>query len=484
MSAVPPDLLLAELAPAPPSEAGGRTPAPEREGYERARFQRALDTALDAEPGDAEAVPIARLAPEPTATPGRRDALVHLFAAGVASGEATDAGPPIAPDSTPVPRPPSDVPGRASSGAPVTLPAAPPASLAGPVVAATGAPIPAPLPSDAPAEARLEPAAADGPRSVPSPQRLPEAIAPASPAPVPAAPAVARPNGDASPEPASALPLAAVAAESFAAPGAPRSPARSPRDPSAQSVLPADARAEPRTPELVPAPSEPESARERSAKDVSGRDALVFERFDTSARAPAPVPLTPPEAPPPPAPAASLPGPGLAPAPVDGTPEAATDVQAPLAPRTAAAVAQQLEALATRGGGVARVQLSPPHLGEVELRVSVRGEAVEVVLNAQDRDARAALLESGATLAEGLATRALRLGHFEVVGAPMAHGESAAPGHEQSRDGSPHAHGGAGGEGPPSERHAARGPESDPTPTPARSEVRTRPSDGSIDLRV
>lgn len=85
------------------------------------------------------------------------------------------------------------------------------------------------------------------------------------------------------------------------------------------------------------------------------------------------------------------------------------------APAPAAdAIAVQTEWLATRGGGQARLLLHPPELGELAVRVTLRGDAVEVVMVAQEGAARAIAMEQSDRLAEAFASRELRMEQFEV----------------------------------------------------------------------
>ncbi len=78
------------------------------------------------------------------------------------------------------------------------------------------------------------------------------------------------------------------------------------------------------------------------------------------------------------------------------------------------AVPVHVEWLAAKGGGRARFQLHPPNLGSVELSVSVRGSSVDIVVHTQDAAAQAAVAGSRDLLADGLATRDLRIESFDV----------------------------------------------------------------------
>lgn len=78
------------------------------------------------------------------------------------------------------------------------------------------------------------------------------------------------------------------------------------------------------------------------------------------------------------------------------------------------AIAVQAEWLATRGGGTARLVLNPPELGEIAIRVTVRQQAVEVVMIAQTALAHSMAEDQGDRLSQAFASRDLRLDQFEV----------------------------------------------------------------------
>ncbi|MEZ4278044.1 MAG: flagellar hook-length control protein FliK [Myxococcota bacterium] len=78
------------------------------------------------------------------------------------------------------------------------------------------------------------------------------------------------------------------------------------------------------------------------------------------------------------------------------------------------AIAAQAEWLATRGGGTARLVLNPPELGEIAIRVTVRQQAVEVVMVAQTALAHSMAEDQGDRLSQAFASRDLRLDQFEV----------------------------------------------------------------------
>ena len=78
------------------------------------------------------------------------------------------------------------------------------------------------------------------------------------------------------------------------------------------------------------------------------------------------------------------------------------------------AITIQTDWLATRGGGSARLVLSPPELGEIVIRVSVRQQSVEVVMIAQTALAHSMAQDQSDRLAQAFAHRDLRLDQFEV----------------------------------------------------------------------
>lgn len=78
------------------------------------------------------------------------------------------------------------------------------------------------------------------------------------------------------------------------------------------------------------------------------------------------------------------------------------------------AITIQTDWLATRGGGSARLVLSPPELGEIVIRVSVRQQSVEVVMVAQTALAHSMAQDQSDRLAQAFAHRDLRLDQFEV----------------------------------------------------------------------
>ncbi len=84
------------------------------------------------------------------------------------------------------------------------------------------------------------------------------------------------------------------------------------------------------------------------------------------------------------------------------------------APVPPEAIPMHGEWLAARGGGVVRLQLHPPELGQIELRVMVRGNAVHVLMVAQESAAISVAQEQRDDLAQNLAQRDLRMQEFEV----------------------------------------------------------------------
>jgi hypothetical protein len=165
---------------------------------------------------------------------------------------------------------------------------------------------------------------------------------------------------------------------------------------------------------------------------------------------------------------------------------AADRPDAPLARYTAVPpreIGEPVAWLAQGGGGSVRLQLDPPHLGPVELRVRVRGSRVEVQMVARD-DAVPALESQGALLGESLASRGLEMQRFEVTpeARPGAPADLAAPHSANARSGGafedghrPRAREGAPW---PAEPRAHRSEAARPLFGPARAAT------GSIDLRV
>ena len=94
-----------------------------------------------------------------------------------------------------------------------------------------------------------------------------------------------------------------------------------------------------------------------------------------------------------------------------------TTTATPGSPQPAAAsdaIAVQTEWLATRGGGTARMVLHPPELGEIAIRVTLRGTSVDVVMVAQEAIAQGVAEEQSERLAQAFSNRDLRLENFDV----------------------------------------------------------------------
>lgn len=137
-----------------------------------------------------------------------------------------------------------------------------------------------------------------------------------------------------------------------------------------------------------------------------------------------------------------------------------TPTEAPVVPPSGApaeALPVHVEWLTARGGGSARLQLHPANLGEVEVNVNVRGNAVDVVIRALEPAAQAAVAQTRELLVDGLANQDLRMEQFEVRGANDEPGARSS-GQERERPGS------AGDFGKPSDTHdRGRGGAGDPS---------------------
>ena len=77
-------------------------------------------------------------------------------------------------------------------------------------------------------------------------------------------------------------------------------------------------------------------------------------------------------------------------------------------------VPTQIEWLAERGGGRARVRLDPPALGELDIAVRVRGDRVDVRIQADQAGAHQLLTDSVERLSEALVQRELRVEGLEI----------------------------------------------------------------------
>lgn len=186
---------------------------------------------------------------------------------------------------------------------------------------------------------------------------------------------------------------------------------------------------------------------------------------------------------------ASVDGAAAVASPVAGLVTETTTATAPGTPSpvvASEAIAVQTEWLATRGGGTARLVLHPPELGEMAIRVTLRGGAVDVVMVAQEAMAAGVADEQSERLAQAFAGRDLRLDQFEVRrGDPAglatdSDGRFAESGSGDGREarGDEADREGRGDRGRP----GARGDGSEPTPVPR---IATIVADtGGVDLRI
>ena len=138
--------------------------------------------------------------------------------------------------------------------------------------------------------------------------------------------------------------------------------------------------------------------------------------------------------------------------------------------------------LATRGGGTARLRLYPEQLGEVEITVSTRGNAVEVTIRAEEPVAQAAMLATREQLAEALGSRDLRMDGFSVGGGNRAD----AGGGDASGSGAGQPNAGEREPGQPGQQHADRGEpaESGARATDPAASSLNAPHNAGVDLRV
>ncbi len=102
-----------------------------------------------------------------------------------------------------------------------------------------------------------------------------------------------------------------------------------------------------------------------------------------------------------------------APRSADGPAQSAAPARPPTPPDS---IPAHVEWLVARGGGSVRLRLHPPELGEIDLRVSVRGNDVQVVMSAQEGAARIAAAEQRDLLGQSLAQRDLNMEQFEIRG--------------------------------------------------------------------
>lgn len=171
--------------------------------------------------------------------------------------------------------------------------------------------------------------------------------------------------------------------------------------------------------------------------------------------------------------------------PVAGQVTETTTTATPGSPQPVAAseaISVQTEWLATRGGGTARMVLHPPELGEIAIRVSLRGGAVEVVMVAQEAVAQGVAEEQSERLARAFANRDLRLEHFEVRRGGAEEFTDAGTGRFSEsgaeRDGTSHDKETGGGPGTP-----GNGPVAAARPE-ALPRILTRAPEAGVDLRI
>ena len=160
---------------------------------------------------------------------------------------------------------------------------------------------------------------------------------------------------------------------------------------------------------------------------------------------------------------------------VASAPSAAAPSTAPR-PTPADALPVHVEWLAERGGGSARLELHPPHLGRVEIAVRVRGTDVEVAIAAAEPSAQVVVNGQRDTLAEALGSRDLRLSHFEVGSGGRDEAGADARGRGAESDGFRRNETGAG-------ERSASGPTSSPASALARGSQRPVSSE-RVDLHV
>jgi|GEM_PF-2943325 len=169
-------------------------------------------------------------------------------------------------------------------------------------------------------------------------------------------------------------------------------------------------------------------------------------------------------------------------APWPGTPPAASGAtvapELPMAGAPQEALPVHVEWLAARGGGNARLRLHPPHLGEVQLNVRVRGTRVDVLIHAVEPAAQHAAAASRDMLGDALAQRDLRMGSFDVradQGGSDSQGGASSGMHDESR---------RGGEGSPGPSRGGRfGPRIEGA-EPILQAVRRNAAVAAIDVRI
>jgi len=136
-----------------------------------------------------------------------------------------------------------------------------------------------------------------------------------------------------------------------------------------------------------------------------------------------------------------------------------------------------VEWLAARGGGTARLRLHPPHLGEVQLNVRVRGSRVDVVIHALEPAAQHAAVASRDLLGDALAQRDLRMTSFDVRADEGGSGSQAA--FSDTRDET--------GQGPRQFPEQGRGSflrRATAATTPISPLIRRGVDPGAVDLRI
>jgi len=170
--------------------------------------------------------------------------------------------------------------------------------------------------------------------------------------------------------------------------------------------------------------------------------------------------------------------------PVAGQVTETTTTATPGSPQPVAAseaISVQTEWLATRGGGTARLVLHPPELGEIAIRVSLRGGAVDVVIVAQEAVAQGVAEEQSERLSQAFANRDLRLENFEVrrgTAEDLPNGDTGRFAEsERDRDGGSNEQRGAG-------QHGVAGAEGADEAPLAVPRILTRAPETGVDLRI
>ena len=182
--------------------------------------------------------------------------------------------------------------------------------------------------------------------------------------------------------------------------------------------------------------------------------------------------------------AASLPTPPVSAAAVEATASnVPTSEAGRLPPQPVQALPQQIQLIASQGGGTARMQLSPPELGGLQIKVSLRGSAVDVVIRADEASAQTAVLGQRDQLADALGTRELRMETFDVLAGDRG-GDDRESGAEQRADAFGFEGEARDGRRPTNRPDASSSaPDHDVTPPPAGIAA-ARAAGGGIDLRI